>query len=137
MEHERNEFLYEVEDEITKRIRLQNFYLILRLFLMVTITICGFLTATASQFSSGSWLASPGTLLGFGIVSAVCAVLNQSLNPSAKNLFHRNIREALEFIQGEVRYSELPLAEAHKLKSVAVNEPEIVLGRMKKLFEYL
>ncbi len=136
MENEQQEFLLEIEQEIKKRTHLQNFYSGLRLFLMVTIAVCGFLTAAGGgEISQFKWLSSPWTLFLLGFISFVCAVFNQYMTPSAMKVFHQNIRKAMEFIKGEVKYSRLKLADANKLKSIAIIEPEIVLGKLKEMFE--
>ncbi len=135
MEKERQEFLDEIDNEIVKRNRLQSFYGGLRLFLMVTIAICGFLTATGGQVTQVKWLSSPAILFVLGFVSFVCAILNQYMTPSAMKVFHQNIRKAMEFIKGEVKYSKMDLADASKFKSIAIIEPEIVLGKLKELFD--
>lgn len=134
MNEDRKEFLEDIESEITKRTWFQNFYKILRVVLMVTIAICGFFTATASQVEKVSFL-DKTSIMWFGLLSAVCAVLNQSLSPSASNIFHQNIRKAMEYIKGEVQFSNMEISKAHKLKSLATTEPEAVLGKLKDIFD--
>jgi hypothetical protein len=134
MDEQQKQFLEEVESEIIKRRNLQNMYTVIRITLMLLIAICGFLTATNASESGIEWISKPYMLFIFGFVSFVCASLNQYLTPSAMKVFHQNIRKALEFIKNEVQYSNMDLADASKFKSIAIIEPEIVLGKLKNMF---
>lgn len=126
------DFLDELEAKIKSRRMVENSYKILRVLLMVIIAVCGFLTAAASQAGTKeTWVSSSGSLLIFGLFSAVCAILNQVLSPTEKSIFHKNVKKALEYIRGEVKFGNLEIAKANLLKSVAVTEPEIVLGKVK------
>ncbi len=131
MSEKKEEFLAEIESEIKRRRFFQNFYKILRVALMVTIAVSGFATAAVSQIelnNSANWI------FYFGLISAVCAVLNQSLNPSESNLFNQSARKALQYVMGEVKYGKMEVGEAHRYKSLAMTNPEIVLGDLENMF---
>lgn len=83
MDDQRNAFLSELEEAIKNRKRLELGYRVLQVGLMVVIAACGFLTAAASQTETKTTLVStPTSLLILGLLSAVCAIINQVLSPS-------------------------------------------------------
>jgi hypothetical protein len=128
------EFLNEIDKNIRSRNSVEIFYKTMRIVLMVSIGICGFLTAAASQSNQGqTFISQSGSLLTFGLISAISAVLNQALAPSEQTMFHKSVKKALCYIQGEVKYGDMPLAQAHKLKTIAVTNPESILGMLTKI----
>lgn len=136
MEDREKNFLEEIEKKLESRKRAEKFYKWIRLILMVSIAICGFLTAAASQADTReTWVSSQNSLLIFGLVSAVCAVLNQVLSPSEKYLFHKNVKKALQYIRDEVKFGEMKASEASRLKAIALTSPDLVIGKLKGFFE--
>jgi hypothetical protein len=129
----RAEFLDEIEVLIQDRKRFASQYGMLRVGLGVIITICGFLTAAASQTDmKATGIFTPTSLLVFGLLSAICAITNQLLAPEERNVHHNNIRKALEHIKGEVKFGNMSLKTAQTLRTLAATNPELILGKLQE-----
>jgi hypothetical protein len=125
------EFLDELEKSIERRQRLELAFKALHLGLGVVIAGCGFLTAAASQAElKTTWVSSPTSLLVFGLLSAICAIINQILTPTEKVTYHRNTKKALEYIRGDVKFRNMPIKNAQTLRTLALTNPELILGRL-------
>ena len=113
MKNMKSEFLAELEQTIKERHRLQQAYKWLNVSLGVIIAGCGFLTAAASQTElKTTWVTSPTSLLIFGLLSAICAIINQILSPGERHAHHKNVRIALQHIRGEVKYKNMSIKNA-------------------------
>jgi hypothetical protein len=124
----KKEFLHELEREMATRRFLDNGYQSLHIALMTLIAVCGFLTAAASQSETKTtFISQPTSLLTFGLISAVCAIVNQVLKPAEKNLFHKQVKKALQYIRGEVKYGDMAVKDAQNLMALAITSPELVL----------
>ncbi len=133
MKNMKSEFLAELEQTIKERHRLQQAYKWLNVSLGVIIAGCGFLTAAASQTElKTTWVTSPTSLLIFGLLSAICAIINQILSPGERHAHHKNVRIALQHIRGEVKYKNMSIKNAQVLRTLAIKEPEIVLGKLRE-----
>jgi hypothetical protein len=131
MDSEKNQFLSEIEADIRSRATVRARFQVLQIGLMSIIAGCGFLTAAASQTETKTtWVSMPTSLLIFGLMSAICAIINQILNPSDRCSYHRSARKALEYVRGEVKYRGMPVKDAERLRALASTNPEFVLGKL-------
>lgn len=131
MQDKRDEWLDEIKEHIRLRKRVEHCYRFLHIALMTTIAGCGFLTAAASQVSTAdTWVSNPNVLLILGLMTAICAILNQVVNPVEKSRFHKSIRKSLGFVRGALEFRGISLSEAEKMRAIAVVSPELILGRM-------
>jgi hypothetical protein len=126
------EFLNEIEQEIKHRLRLENGYRLLHVSLGVIIASCGFLTAAASQTETKTTLiSSPTSLLIFGLLSAICAIINQIMSPGEVYTHHQNVRRALAYIRGEVKFRKMTVKNAQALRTLALTNTELVWNRLQ------
>lgn len=131
MDNLREVFVGEIEARIASRKRVELIYRILQLSLMIIIAGCGFLTAAAGQAETKStWVSTSKSLLIFGLLSAICAIVNQVLDPGAKHLYHKSVKKALQYIRGQVKFGDMPVKDAENLNAVAITNPESVLGKL-------
>ena len=122
------EFLRELEAQIESRKRADGGHQFLQLALMTLIAGCGFLTAAASQSETKTaFLSQPKSLLVFGLISALCAIVNQVLRPGERAIYHKHVKKALQYIRGGVKYGDMPVKEAQNLMALAITTPELVL----------
>lgn len=125
------EFLRELEEQIESRKLADKGHQILQLTLMTLIAGCGFLTAAASQSETKTaFISYPKYLLIFGLISALCAIVNQVLKPGERAVYHKHVKKALQYIRGEVKYGDMPVKEAQKLMALAITTPELVLRNL-------
>jgi len=131
MDDQRNAFLSELEEAIKNRKRLELGYRVLQVGLMVVIAACGFLTAAASQTETKTTLVStPTSLLILGLLSAVCAIINQVLSPADKYSYHKNVKRALQYVRGAAKFKGIPVNDAEDLRQLAVVNPAVVLDKL-------
>ena len=127
----KEEFLGELEVQIKSRKLADQGHQILQLALMTLIAGCGFLTAAASQSETKTALISyPKFLLALGLISALCAIVNQVVKPGERAVYHKHVKKALQYIRGEVKYGDMPVKEAQKLMALAITTPELVLRNL-------
>lgn len=125
------EFLRELEAGIESRKRADKLYQILQVALMTLIAVCGFLTAAASQSETKTtFISQPKSLLIFGSISAICAIVNQVAKPAERNAYHKQVKKALQYIRGEVKYGDMPVKDAQSLMALAITSPELVLQNL-------
>jgi hypothetical protein len=126
------EFLNEIEQDIKHRLLLENRYKLLHISLGVIIASCGFLTAAASQAETKtSLISSPTSLLVFGLLSAICAIINQLMAPGEAYSHHQNVRRALAYIRGEVKFREMTVKNAQALRALALTNTELLWNRLQ------
>lgn len=126
-----DQFVRKLESEIKSKSVTQARYKYARITLMAIIAVCGFFTAAASQsVGKASWLSSPTFLLLIGLLSSVCAVLNQAVNPDEKHSYHRTGKKALQIIKEHVEFGIMPINEAVKLKGLALTEPDKAIDQL-------
>jgi hypothetical protein len=132
MKNIKEEFLAELESSIQSRRKLEMMHRISQVCLMVIIASCGFLTATASQTETkATWVSAPTSLLIFGLLSAVCAIINQVINPGEKYIYYRSVKLTLQYIRGAVKYEDMSVKVAEGLRALALTNPELVLGKLQ------
>jgi len=128
MEQTAKKFLDEIAAEINSRKRAENSYKVARIILMVTIAVCGFLTASISSAETKQiWSFSTDALFPIGLISTVSAILNQALSPSEKTIYHKSIKKALQSIQYLVEYGSLDVKTASRLMTLSLTEPDKAL----------
>jgi len=131
MKNRTTDFLDEIEASIKVRIIIERGYRILHVGLGVIIASCGFLTAAASQNEmKTTWVSSPTSLLIFGLLSVICAIINQIMTPGEKYTHHLSVKRALQYIRGEVKFRNMTLKDAETLRALAIINPELVLGKL-------
>lgn len=134
MEQNTSKFLKDIEGKITSRKRVENLYKFLRILLMVTIAVCGFITASiSSNDAKGVWVFTTESLFPIGLISAVSAILNQALSPSEKSIFHKSVKKALQSIHYLVEYGSLETKTASRLMALALTEPDKALEEIHKI----
>jgi hypothetical protein len=122
-----NEFLTEIDRDVRHRLRLENGYRLLHIGLGVIIAACGFLTAAASQTTvNATFYSSSTSLLTYGLLSAICAIINQIMTPGEAYTHHQNVRRALAYIRGEVKFRNMDVKSAQALRSLALTNPAFV-----------
>jgi hypothetical protein len=125
------QFLEEIDETIKRRQRLELNFKILHVGLGVVVASCGFLTAAASQATmKTTWISTPSALLIFGLLSAMSAIINQLLTPSEKQAHHQNVKRALQYIRGEVKFRSMTVKQAELFRILATTNPELVLGQL-------
>jgi hypothetical protein len=125
-------FLSEIEEDIKHRLLLENRYRLLHVSLGVIIAACGFLTAAASQTETRtSLISSPTSLLIFGLLSAICAIINQIMSPGEAYTHHQNVRRALAYIRGEVKFRKMTIKDAQALRTLALTNTELVWNKLQ------
>jgi hypothetical protein len=123
------EFLSELDSNIRSKKASQMKYKYAQVTLMTIIAGCGFLTAAASQAGGKAiWLSSPTFLLLAGLLSALCAIVNQVVNPGERATYQRSGKKALEIIRIEFKYKGMPIREAAQLRAIALTNPDMIIG---------
>jgi hypothetical protein len=113
-----SEFLREIDQDIQHRLRLENGYRFLHVGLSIIMASCGFLTAAASQIEAKSTLISaPTSLLIFGLLSLLCALVNQIMTPGEAYTHPQGVRRALAYIKGEVKFRNMAVKNAQALRT--------------------
>jgi hypothetical protein len=106
MDNLETEFLGELETHVKRRRSTELWYQSIRLRLMISIAACGFLTAAASRPDlKSSWISTSNTLLFLGLLSAICAIVNQGWAHTKRRLFHESVKKAFQCVCGEVKFS--------------------------------
>lgn len=127
----KEEFLKELEAKLAGTRKLERSYRYMQLGLMVLITSCGFLTAASTnEITKNLWVSNPLAVLLFGLSSALAAIINQVLTPAEKYLFHKQVKKALRNIRGAVKYGDMPVAVAERLRAQATVDPASVLPQI-------
>lgn len=131
MSDKRADFLSKINEEAVWQYSAHRKLRYLQMFLMIAIAVAGVFTANegASGLKGLPYL-SPFVLLVCGIVSAVCAAINQWANPERRSAEHRNIKMALRAVEGAVKNRKFSLAKAEQLKTLAFKNPEAVIEKL-------
>lgn len=114
----KEEFLSDINKQITRSRTWQFRYKITYLVLTVLITASGFMTAASTNESLSQLpiFSSPFVLL-YGLCSAISAILIQILKPQEKHLYHRTNKHKLVNIRNAVKFNDLDIADAQKLRA--------------------
>lgn len=129
----KEKFLSEIEEQIRITKRFELAYWCVQTFLMLLITICGFLTAASTnEVTKNLWVSNPNSVLFFGLISAISAIANQVVAPQEKYIFHKNYKKVLRNIRGAVMYSGMDISEAESLRAQASTKPSSVIDRLTK-----
>jgi hypothetical protein len=129
-ELDKNRFVADLERSIASKKSRQRTHRIFQIVLTTVIGACGFLTAAASQAEGkDSGWSSPSLLLSIGLISTICAILNQVITPGEKSAYHRNCKKAFQYIKDEVQYGGMPVKEATKLRAAA-SDPQGLIGKL-------
>lgn len=127
-----SEFLTELEQDIKHRLQLENRYRLLHVTLGIIIAGCGFLTAAASQSEARSTvISSPTSLLIFGLLSAICAIINQIMAPGEAYTHHQSVRRALAYVRGEVKFRKMAVKDAQALRTLALTNTELIWNKLQ------
>lgn len=130
----KEEFIAEIDEQIKNKRKLESRYKYTQLWLMMIITACGFLTSVSvNEGLKNLWISRPNSVLVFGLLSALCAIMNQVLTPSEKLIFHKQVRKALTNIRGAVKYGNMSISDAEKLRAQAIIDPAAVLSQSHHL----
>ena len=131
MTQQRDDFLKELDREAKWHYSRYQLLRNLQVALMIAIAVAGFLTANAGVSGQPApFYSGPVTLVVLGLVSVVCAAVNQWLNPERRSAEHYKIKMALRSVEGAVKYRDLPIAEAELLRTLVFADPERALVRL-------
>jgi len=131
MTKQRDDFLKELDREAKWHYSRYELLRNLQIALTIAIAVAGVLTANAGASGQpGALYSGPATLIFLGLVSAVCAAVNQWANPERRSAEHYKIKMALRSVEGAVKYRDLPIAEAELLRTLVFTDPERALVRL-------
>jgi hypothetical protein len=131
MTDKRLEFLREIDEEAKWYYSSHRRLRFLQMALMIAIAVAGLLTASAGLSEhQGAVYSTPTALLVWGLVSAVCAAINQWANPERRSSEHYSVKMALRAVEGAVKNRDLPLADAEKLRTLAFKNPEAAIEKL-------
>jgi hypothetical protein len=131
MTDKRLEYLQVIDEEAKWHYSLYRRARFLQMVLMIAIAVAGLLTASAGLSEHrGAFYSTPTALLVWGIVSVVCATINQWANPERRSSKHFNVKMALRAVEGAVKNRDMPLADAEMLHTLTFKNPEAVIEKL-------
>jgi hypothetical protein len=126
----------EINIMIEARRKFQRRYKRINVSIQVTIAICGFLVAAASQNAFYSLIKNINVLLLIlGLTSAICVIADQALKPLEKYLENKNIKRALLGLRDKLLYDSenWPDHVVAKYKTVCQTNPLVVIGKFEDI----